>query len=133
MYLRHKRIPKNGKTHAYWLLVRSVRRGGKVRQEVVATLGKLLAKGRSRARAYPNTLTGRRMEPSLFEPRDESEVDVAAVHLKAVRIERSRRFGAVVVNESETADSRTPERASPRKLKGLDVPILPPLRSPARW
>lgn len=100
MYLRHKRIRKNGKTHTYWLLVRSVRRGGKVRQEVVATLGKLDAKGQSRAKAYANKLTGRRMQPSLFEPRDEVACDVEAVQVKAVRIERSRRFGDVFVGLS---------------------------------
>lgn len=100
MYLRHKRIRKNGKTHTYWLLVRSVRVGGKVRQEVVATLGKLDAKGQSRAKAYANKLTGRRMHPSLFEPRDELAADVASVQLKAVRIERARRFGDVFVGLS---------------------------------
>lgn len=97
MYLRYKRIRKNGKTHTYWLLVRSVRDGRKVRQEIVATLGRLDAKGRSRAQAYANKLTGRRMHPSLFEPRDEIAADVASVKLKGVRIERARRFGDVYV------------------------------------
>ena len=97
VYLRYKRIRKNGKTHTYWLLVRSVRVGRKVRQEIVATLGKLDAKGRSRAQAYANKLTGRRMHPSLFEPRDEIAADVASVQLKAVRVERARRFGDVYV------------------------------------
>jgi hypothetical protein len=32
MYLRHSAITKNGKTHTYWQLVRSVRLGTKVRQ-----------------------------------------------------------------------------------------------------
>lgn len=100
MFLRHKRIRKNGKTHTYWLLVRSVRRDGKVRQEVVAQLGKLDAKGRSRARAFADKLTGRRVHPSLFEPRDDDSVDVEAVRLKAVRVERSRRFGDVFVGLS---------------------------------
>lgn len=95
MFLRHKRIRKNGKTHTYWLLVRSVRIGGKVRQEVVARLGKLDAKGRTRARAYANKLTGRRMHPSLFEPREDEFSDVEKVRLKAVRVERARRFGDV--------------------------------------
>ena len=100
MYLRHKRIRKNGKTHTYWLLVRSVRRGGKVRQEVIATLGKLDSRGQSRAKAYANKLTGRRMHPSLFEPRDDIAADVASVQLKAIRIERARRFGDVFVGLS---------------------------------
>ena len=100
MYLRQKRIRKNGKTHTYWLLVRSVRVGGKVRQEVVATLGKLDAKGQSRAKAYANKLTGRRMHPSLFEPSDELACDLESVKVKAVRIERARRFGDVFVGLS---------------------------------
>ena len=95
MYLRYKRVRKNGKTHTYWLLVRSVRHGKKVRQEVVATLGKLDARGRSRARAYADKITGRRLQPGLFEPRDEATADIASVHLKAVRVERARRFGDV--------------------------------------
>ena len=46
MYLRHSTIRKDGKTHTYWRLVRSVRRDGKVRQETVAQLGELDAEGR---------------------------------------------------------------------------------------
>ena len=97
MYLRYKRIRKNGKTHTYWVLVRSVRIGGKVRQETVATLGKLDARERRRARAFADKLTGRRMHPSLFEPMDEFEADAVTVKLKAVRVERPRRFGDVYV------------------------------------
>jgi transposase len=100
VFLRHKRIRKNGKTHTYWLLVRSVRVGGKVRQQVVAQLGKLDAKGRGRARAYANKLTGRRMHPGLFEPRDDQFADVETVRLKAVRVERARRFGDVFLGLS---------------------------------
>ena len=54
MYLRHTTVTKNGKTHTYWRLVRSVRVGRKVRQETVAQLGELDAKGRIAARrAWP--------------------------------------------------------------------------------
>lgn len=100
MFLRHKRIRKNGKTHTYWLLVRSVRVGGKVRQEVVARLGKLDSKGRIRAQAYANKLTGRRVHPSLFEPREDEFSDIEKVRLKAVRVERARRFGDVFLGLS---------------------------------
>ena len=41
MYLRHTRRRKDGKTHVYWQLVRSVRRGRKVVQQTVAQLGEL--------------------------------------------------------------------------------------------
>lgn len=100
MFLRHKRIRKNGKTHTYWMLVRSVRVDGKVRQQVVAQLGKLDAHGKARARAYANKLMGRRMQPSLFEPREEQISDVEKVLMKAVRVERARRFGDVFVGLS---------------------------------
>ena len=49
MYLRHSTVRKNGKTHTYWRLVRSVRKGKKVRQETVACLGELNAEGRAKA------------------------------------------------------------------------------------
>ena len=51
MYLRHSTRRKGGKTHTYWRLVRSVRRGSKVVQETVANLGELDAKGRAKAKA----------------------------------------------------------------------------------
>jgi hypothetical protein len=35
MYLRHTMVRKNGKTHSYWRLVRSVRRGRPVAQETM--------------------------------------------------------------------------------------------------
>lgn len=47
MYLRHTTRRKDGKTHVYWRLVRSVRRGRKVAQETVAHLGELDAEGRA--------------------------------------------------------------------------------------
>ena len=48
MYLRHTTRCKDGKTHVYWQLVRSVRRGRKVVQETVAQLGELDAEGRTK-------------------------------------------------------------------------------------
>lgn len=95
MYLRHKRVRKNGKLHTYWLLVRSVRTGRRVRQEVVARLGKLDAKGRARAEAFVDHLTGGRCHPNLFEPSDRERDEVAEIDLKKIALERSRRFGDV--------------------------------------
>jgi len=51
VYLRHSTVRKNGKTHVYWRVVRSVRRNGKVVQETVAQLGELDAEGRAKAKA----------------------------------------------------------------------------------
>src|SRR3989337_1284259 len=53
MYLRHSIVRKDGKTHTYWRLVRSVRRNGKVIQETVAQLGELDTEGRAKAKARP--------------------------------------------------------------------------------
>src|SRR5216684_6870791 len=56
MYLRHTTITKNGKSHTYWRLVRSVRTGNRVRQQTVAQLGELDAGGRVRARALAEAI-----------------------------------------------------------------------------
>ena len=50
MYLRHTTRRKDGKTHTYWRLVRSVRMVSKVRQETVSWLGPLDTRGRAKAR-----------------------------------------------------------------------------------
>jgi transposase len=88
-------VRKNGKVHTYWLLVRSVRNGRRVRQEVVAQLGKLDAKGRARATAFVDHLTGGRCQPSLFEPTPVGHDEVAEINLKGIALERNRRFGDV--------------------------------------
>ncbi len=96
MYLRHSRRFKDGKEHVYWRLVRSVRHGRKVRQETVAQLGELDAEGRARARLLARKISGRALEGlqgRLFEASAPHEA--AAVRLDAVRLERSRSFGAV--------------------------------------
>ena len=94
MYLRHTTVRTRGKTHTYWRLVRSVRRGKKVRQETVAMLGELDAEGRAKARALAGSLGARRRGPSLFEPQGLPSVPVP-VHIDKVRVERPRAFGAV--------------------------------------
>jgi len=95
VYLRRTRVRKNGKWHAYWLLVRSVRQGRRVRQEIVARLGRLDARGRRRAQSLADRITARRCHPTLFEPPDREAEEVAEVKLKGVKLDRSRRFGDV--------------------------------------
>ena len=61
-------------------------------------LGKLDAAGRRRAQAFADKLTGRRMQPSMFEPSETSTTPtVAKVLVRSVRLERARRFGDVFV------------------------------------
>lgn len=92
MFLRHSTRTKNGKTHTYWRLVRSVRVGSKVRQETVAVLGELDDDGRARAAAFAEHLGIGSACPGLFdEPREGAET--IEVLVDEVRLERSRAFG----------------------------------------
>jgi transposase len=93
VYLRHTTVSKNGKTHTYWRLVRSIRTGSKVRQETVAHLGELDAEGRVRAKALAESIAGIERQPGLFE--DEVPQEPVRVLLKELRLERGRRFGDV--------------------------------------
>ncbi len=92
MYLRHTTRRRDGKTHIYWRLVRSVRVGKRVRQETVATLGELDADGRASARELAESLGARREAPGLFDPPAIDER--VQVRLKDIRLERTRQFGA---------------------------------------
>ncbi len=94
MYLRHTIRRKGGREHTYWQLVRSVRRGGKVVQEVVAQLGELNARARAQARVLAAQITGGAMQGQLFEPLPQWHTPVA-VRTDQVRVERARSFGAV--------------------------------------
>jgi transposase len=93
MYLRHTTVTKNGKTHTYWRLVRSVRVGSKVRQETVAQLGELDARGRIAARHLASSLVGLERQPGLFD--DEIPAEPIVIDHRRVRLERGRRFGDV--------------------------------------
>jgi len=93
MYLRHSTVTKNGKTHTYWRLVRSVRVGRKVRQETVAQLGELDAKGRIAARHLAGSLVGVDRQPGLFD--EELPTEPVTVVPSRLRLERGRRFGDV--------------------------------------
>jgi len=96
MYLRHTTRRKDGKTHVYWQLVRSVRRGRKVVQETVAHLGELDAHGCARAAALARGISGDAATLSqrgLFE--DATGAAAVTVKLDQIRLERSRSFGAV--------------------------------------
>jgi transposase len=96
VYLRHTTRRKDGKTHVYWRLVRSVRRGRKVVQETVAQLGELDAEGCARAEKLAREITGpawQDHQKQLFDDREWTEP--LRVKIDEVRLERSRSFGAV--------------------------------------
>ncbi|MGH6885863.1 MAG: IS1634 family transposase, partial [Geminicoccales bacterium] len=125
MYLRHTTRRKDGKTHVYWRLVRSVRRGRKVRQETVAQLGELDAEGRARAQALARSITEEgdgRSQACLFD--DDPSAEAVPVKLGKVRLEHSRSFGAVWLGWVLW-------RAL--KLDGLCEELLPPGREAVPW
>jgi transposase len=93
MYLRYTTRKKDGKTHRYWRLVRSVRVGRRVIQQTVAQLGELDEQGRLQARALARSLIGEPEQAALFN--DGSQHQAVSVRLKGVRVERARQFGDV--------------------------------------
>ncbi len=93
MYLRHTTVTRNGKSHTYWRLVRSVRTGNKVRQQTVAQLGELDAEGRVRARALAEAIVGIERQPGLFE--EPVPAEPVAIDWQHLHLERGRRFGDV--------------------------------------
>src|SRR5205809_7071224 len=93
MYLRHTTVTKNGKSHTYWRLVRSIRTGNRVRQQTVAQLGELDAAGRVRARALGEAIVGIERQPGLFD--EPLPAECVTVELHRFRLERGRRFGDV--------------------------------------
>src|SRR5271157_1978069 len=94
MYLRHTTVKKGGKIHTYWRLVRSVRQGRKVKQQVVAHLGELDAEGRAQAAALARHMMGEAEQVDLFEAPN-GDADAILVRVEQVRTERGRRFGDV--------------------------------------
>ncbi len=90
MYLRHTTVRKKGKTHSYWRLVRSARRGRRVVQETVAQLGELDGQGRARAGALALRITGREEQYELFEAPPGQRSEPVAVRLDQIRLERAQ-------------------------------------------
>lgn len=90
MYLRRCHRTKDGKRHAYWALVKSVRTAQGPRQQVVAYLGDIDEAGRVGVEQLAGG-KGAGSQRRLFEPQVEPrwmEVD-----LSRVRVEAARSFG----------------------------------------
>jgi transposase len=98
LFLKKIRVPKKGRRHTYWALVKSVRTDRGPRHEVVSYLGELRPSERKGWAKVGRFLDGR-PEPALplFDrPRDEDPVpETIEVRLRKVRVERTRDFGEV--------------------------------------
>jgi hypothetical protein len=88
MYLRRCYRAKDGKRHAYWALVRSVRTARGPRQQVVAYLGDMDEQGRLGVRQAARG--GADPQGQLFDVTSPRFVEV---DLEAVRVENCRSFG----------------------------------------
>jgi transposase len=123
MYLRHTTRRKDGKTHTYWQLVRSVRVGRKVIQQTVAHLGELDAQGRARAKALARAILGEHEQTDLFTPPADGE-DIIPIRLNRIRLERGRTFGDVWLGWTLWRALR---------LDALMERLLPPGREAVPW
>lgn len=99
MFLKPKRVRKDGKTHTYWALVESVRTPKGPRHRTVAYLGELKASERTGWIQLAGS-QARRIEPTspLFpsaEVQDEEVPATVEVEVRGVRIDRTREFGNV--------------------------------------
>src|SRR2546427_12907357 len=99
MFLRPNYRSKDGKDHAYWSLVETVRTSSGPRQRTLCYLGEL--NGSAQAR-WLKTIEGfneqgeaeqLKLFPSHIEP-PEDDPQVSRVLLNQVRLERTRQFGA---------------------------------------
>jgi len=99
MYLRPHSRSKDGKAHAYWSLVETVRTPDGPRQRTLCYLGELNSSAQARwvktVEVFNEQGDTRQLKlfPSHVEPPDD-DPDVARVLLNKVRLERTRTFGS---------------------------------------
>src|SRR5207244_6223876 len=98
MFLREHQREKDGKAHAYWSLVETVRTPDGPRQRTLCYLGELNGSAQARwlktIEVFNEQGESRQLKlfPAEVEP-PEDDPNVARVLLNKVRLERSRQFG----------------------------------------
>ena len=90
VYLRPCYRARDGKRHAYWALVQSVRTAKGPRQKVVAYLGDLDEAGRLGVQRAAEGEDGSAQQGEMFDPPQPRYVEV---DLSGVAVERARQFG----------------------------------------
>ena len=99
MYLRRHSRGKDGKAHAYWSLVETVRTADGPRQKTLCYLGELNSSAQARwvktVEVFNEQGEARQFKlfPSTVAPPDD-DPQVARVLLNKVRLERTRSFGS---------------------------------------
>ena len=99
MYLRPHRRSKDGKAHAYWSLVETVRTVDGPRQRTICYLGELNSSAQARWMKTVEVFNeqGEARQLKLFPSAvaaPEDDPQVARVLLNKVRLERTRSFGS---------------------------------------
>ena len=103
MFLKKIRVPKNGKRHTYWALVKSVRTARGPRHEVVSYLGELRASERAGWAKMARVIDRRAATTlPLFDrgPAADPVPEMVEVRLRKVRVERTQDFGEVFLGLS---------------------------------
>ncbi len=98
MFLKKMRVPKNGKRHTYWALVKSVRTARGPRHEVVSYLGELRSSERAGWGKMARAIDRRAAKTlPLFDrdPAPDPVPETVEVQLRRVRVERTQDFGEV--------------------------------------
>lgn len=98
MFLKPKRVSRNGKTYTYWALVESVRTAKGPRHRTVAELGVLSPRAKCAWAQLPKLLAAKpEAGPGLFDPAPETTDVPESVNVlpRRVRVERTRDFGDV--------------------------------------
>src|SRR5438093_13183219 len=102
MFLRPNNRTKDGKAHAYWSLVETVRTPDGPRQRTLCYLGELNGSARARwlktIEVFNEQGESRQLKlfPSEVEP-PENDPNVARVLLNKVRLQRVRQYGNCVL------------------------------------
>ncbi|MBI5367330.1 MAG: IS1634 family transposase [Planctomycetes bacterium] len=98
MFLKPKRVSRNGKAYTYWALVESVRTVKGPRHRIVAELGELSPREKCAWAQLPQILAAKPApSPGLFDPAPQAGDVPESVQVlpRGVRVERTRDFGDV--------------------------------------
>ncbi len=139
MFLKRIRVPKNGKRHTYWSLVKSVRTARGPRHQVVAYLGELRPSEQADW-AHVARIVDHCPEPCLplFDPPGSPEPvpEKIEVRVRGARVERTRDFGSVYLGLTlwrALKLDKLLERTIPRNHEGIPWSIVAAILALARF
>ena len=139
MFLKRIRVPKNGKRHTYWALVKSVRTARGPRHQIVAYLGELRPSQQADW-AHVARIVDHRPEsclPLFDAPGSPEPVpEKIEVRVRGARVERTRDFGSVYLGLTlwrALKLDKLLERTIPRNHEGITWSIVAAVLTLARF